>query len=565
MKTRQQTWLWPLALIALIALWRLAIAATMPITQDEAYYLNWTHALAWGYFDHPPGVALLGLGTLWAPGSALAARLGGWLAATLTLLVLWRFFWRCGLRDGPSSPGPLTMALLLTAATLPGFAVGVLSTPDSALALAWALALHEGLAALSGQRWRWLTAGAAVGLGLLGKYGMLVIGPVFLIAILASDARALRTRWPYLGGLIALLVFSPNLLWNAHNDWLSLRFQFGHGFSTDTGPLQLASNAVLGKALIGGSLGDSQIDPLGRSGGTAGTSATPASTAAHVPVDPAAGALGVASYLGTQLAFFGFLLLPLAAAAARRVRTPSASDHDPPQSLSRQARGLLIPAALFPLLLFAVIASFSDVEPNWPVMYLPATAALLAIWLRPRPGPMLTAAAGNLLLLSLYALHAATAALPLGDAQNRILRETHGYAELAARVADLPGPVFADRYQLAAMLNFYQERHRVSQWPGLNRPSEYSRGRISPLPDPAVVKRDGFWLVSRKNHPVTIQGFSGEGIATLSDCAGQPLHVTQNPDQRAVAGQMQTAAPEQQPCVHPLHLWRIARYHASRD
>jgi hypothetical protein len=53
---------------------------------------------------------------------------------------------------------------------------------------------------------------------------------VLLGALLIADPRALRGRWPYLGGLLALLVFLPNILWNADNDWLTMRFQFGHGF-----------------------------------------------------------------------------------------------------------------------------------------------------------------------------------------------------------------------------------------------------------------------------------------------------------------------------------------------
>jgi hypothetical protein len=32
-------------------------------------------------------------------------------------------------------------------------------------------------------------------------------------------------------------VFAPNLLWNLDNDWLSLRFQLGHGFAADSGAL----------------------------------------------------------------------------------------------------------------------------------------------------------------------------------------------------------------------------------------------------------------------------------------------------------------------------------------
>jgi hypothetical protein len=79
----------PLGIIAAVTLWRLLTAWGMPVIQDEAYYYDWSHALAWGYFDHPPGVALLGLGGLLYPGSALAARLGALLIGTLTLFALW--------------------------------------------------------------------------------------------------------------------------------------------------------------------------------------------------------------------------------------------------------------------------------------------------------------------------------------------------------------------------------------------------------------------------------------------------------------------------------------------
>jgi len=69
-----------LLLICGLVAWRLAIAALIPVTQDEAYYFDWARHLAWGYFDHPPGVALLGLGVRLEPGSVFMARLGGLLA-----------------------------------------------------------------------------------------------------------------------------------------------------------------------------------------------------------------------------------------------------------------------------------------------------------------------------------------------------------------------------------------------------------------------------------------------------------------------------------------------------
>src|SRR5713226_2578173 len=50
-------------ILALVAL-RLGAAAWTPLTFDEAYYWMWSKHLAFGYYDHPPGVAaVIRLGT----------------------------------------------------------------------------------------------------------------------------------------------------------------------------------------------------------------------------------------------------------------------------------------------------------------------------------------------------------------------------------------------------------------------------------------------------------------------------------------------------------------------
>ncbi|AFL73719.1 glycosyltransferase family 39 protein [Thiocystis violascens] len=513
---RIRSWRLLLLLILAMTVWRLAIAALMPVTQDEAYYFDWARSLAWGYFDHPPGVAFLGLGTLLEPGSAFMARLGGLIAGTLTLLVLARFYRNCGLTDNRD----LTLALILAFATLPGLAGGVLTTPDTALALGWALALHEGERALAGERRRWLTAGVAIGLGLLGKYTMVLIGPIFLWAILRADWRALRTPWPYLGALMALLVFAPNLLWNANQDWLTMRFQFGHGFSTEMGPLASAPAGA--------------IDHAG-------------------PESPGARLASLFGYLGTQLAFWGLIGLPLLLAPwLARWGKSARLDGDPPSSPSERlaqspaflphARVLLSAATVFPLGFFALVATMSDVEANWPIMYLLTAAPLAAVWLRRVRRWVFAAAAVNLLLVSLYAVHAATGALPLPDSQNRILRETHGFTELARIGAELDAPVYADRYQTAAMLRFHQPDLDTSQWPGLTRPSEYLRGQIAPRVDPETVAGP-FWLVTRFGAPPAIAGFSVETQRTLFDCPAAPLRET-----------------PVTPCRHPLHVWHLYCY-----
>ena len=496
---------WPLAvgLILAMTLWRLGAAVLLPVTQDEAYYFDWARHLAWGYFDHPPGVALLGLGTRLEPGSVLAARLGGLLAGVLTLVVLARFYVHCGL----SRRGDLALALVLAFATLPGLAGGLLVTPDAPLVLAWALALHEGERALAGERRRWLSAGAAVGLGLLGKYNMVLIGPVLLWAILRTDPRALRTPWPYLGALIALLLFAPNLIWNAQHDWLTMRFQFGHGFAVETGDLA----------------------------GVAAAPEEPRSWAARIG--------GVLGYAGVQFVLWGLLAPVLAAALVARLRHGPAAGAG--TVLAAHARPLLRAAVWFPLGFFALASLGGEGEANWPAVYLLAAPALLAVPLRGWRRWVLAGAAANLFLVSLYALHARGPFLPLPDAANRILRETHGFKALAEVAGGLDAPVYADRYQSVAMLRFYRPDRTVGQWPGLARPSDYLVGQSAPRLDPAA-RSEPFWLLTRREEPPVIAGFSPTAARTLHDCVGVPLAET------PVA-----------PCERPLHTWYLYRFGKS--
>jgi 4-amino-4-deoxy-L-arabinose transferase-like glycosyltransferase len=518
---------WPWLLVGGLLLWHLLIGLLVPVTRDEAYYLNWAWALNWGYFDHPPAVALLGVGSLLAPGSALAGRLGAVLAGALTLWVLWQLYRRAGLRPGHG----LLLALILAAGTFPGLAAGVILTPDTPLALCWALALHESLAALDGDRRRWLGAGAASGLGLLGKYTMVVIGPVFLWAILLVDRRALATPWPYLGGLLALLLFLPNLLWNANNDWVTLRFQFGHGFAADTGELVLAAERLLPAAVgVPGSPGPEPVVGIG---------------------DRLA---GLGGFIGSELLFWGLLVLPMAAGLLV-AGGPRRMIRDLRATLTPPARALFTAGALFPLVLFGAVALVSDVEANWAAMYLTAAAPIAAAALRPLGRWVLAAAATNLLLVTLYAFHAATDLLPLPPSQERILRDTHGFDALAVYLEGLSAPVVADRYPFAAMINFYQPRLAVVQWPGITRPSEYLRGRIVTLPRLADLQRTGFWLLARKFQPPSIPGFESDATRSLYDCRGQTLRVLDG------ARDYYRGAH----CREPLHVWRLYHYRSHGD
>ena len=94
----------------------------------------------------------------------------------------------------------------------------------------WALAVWV-LADIrrTGTGWLWLLVGLFAGLGCLSKYTNLFLGVGVLLWLLVErDARRwFLSPWLWAGGIVAVLVFLPVLLWNADHDWISFGKQFG--------------------------------------------------------------------------------------------------------------------------------------------------------------------------------------------------------------------------------------------------------------------------------------------------------------------------------------------------
>jgi 4-amino-4-deoxy-L-arabinose transferase-like glycosyltransferase len=211
--------------LVLVAL-RLVCAALTPLTFDEAYYWTWSKHLAGGYYDHPPMVAIvIRLGTMIAGDTEFGVRLVSILLALPMSFAIYRTTMLLfdSARAAASATVFLNVTLMVAAGT-------VIVTPDAPLMAASSFVLLC-LAKLlvTGRGTWWLAVGAAVGAALLSKYTALFFGPVILIWLLAVPElrRWLRTPWPYLGGLVALAIFSPVIIWNAEHHWASFVKQFG--------------------------------------------------------------------------------------------------------------------------------------------------------------------------------------------------------------------------------------------------------------------------------------------------------------------------------------------------
>lgn len=210
---------------ALIAL-RLAMAAILPLSADEAYYWLWSKHLAAGYYDHPPGIAFAIRAGTWALGdTALGVRLVGVLLSGLASWFIWRTA-RLILNDEMRA----ALAALLFNLTLMIGVELLAATPDSlSLTATSGFLFFLAKAEASGDgRW-WLGAGVLGGLGLLAKYSGLFVGLGALLWLLAapSGRRFLKTPWPWIGALLALLIFLPNLWWQEDHHWMTFAFQFG--------------------------------------------------------------------------------------------------------------------------------------------------------------------------------------------------------------------------------------------------------------------------------------------------------------------------------------------------
>ncbi|HSR12052.1 MAG TPA: glycosyltransferase family 39 protein [Thermodesulfobacteriota bacterium] len=217
-------------LLAVATVVRLFYIQVLELAPDEAYYWTWSRHLQWGYYDHPPMVgALMWIFTSLAGQSEFGVRVGWVVIGILLTIILYSMTKRMfgSARAGFCSALLLNITLLISAGA-------VIATPDGPQALFWAAAVFSVyLAVTEGKaRWWWVT-GACLGFGLLSKYTMLLIAPCVLLFLLSSPEgrKWLPRKEPYLAFLFGLAIFSPVILWNAQNDWMSFRFQLSHGLA----------------------------------------------------------------------------------------------------------------------------------------------------------------------------------------------------------------------------------------------------------------------------------------------------------------------------------------------
>ena len=199
---------------AFVAL-ELGVSARYGVHRDELYFIVAGRHPAFGYVDQPPIAPLITrLATAVFGTSPTAVRIvpavvgGAVVVGTgLTAGVLGggRFAQLLAAVAMASSP------ILLGSAHLAGTTVYDLA--------AWTFTFLFVLrSVVLGRPRAWLAAGAVAGLGLENKDLILLLGTALIVGLLATSSRApLATRWPWLGALVAFVLWAPNLVWQLSN------------------------------------------------------------------------------------------------------------------------------------------------------------------------------------------------------------------------------------------------------------------------------------------------------------------------------------------------------------
>ncbi len=190
--------------------------------RDELDTLENARFLDWGYVSYPPlapFIARIAL-TLFGP-SFLGVRVFSTAAAALAMLLAGLMAQEMGGKRWAQVTASLAVAIAPFA--LLG---GHLFHYSSFDYLWWVLLAYllTRLLRSDDPRW-WLGIGAVIGVAMMTKYtyGMVVAGLV--IGVLATRARRyLTTRWLWAGVAISLLIFLPNLIWQAQHSFISLEF-----------------------------------------------------------------------------------------------------------------------------------------------------------------------------------------------------------------------------------------------------------------------------------------------------------------------------------------------------
>lgn len=201
-----------LFLVFLVFLPNVLTSNLMELTYDEAYYWVYSNYLAWGYYDHPPLVALLiKLGTAIFGSTELGVRFFSNVSLIVALILMWKMVGKKNL---------LVFALLFGCMPLVNFS-GVLSLPDSGLLIAVVFYFYRLQKFIDQESFKNVCLLAlSIAFMFYAKYhGLLIV-----ILTLMAHPSFLRNKRVWQVVFITTLLYLPHIYWQYQNDFISFKF-----------------------------------------------------------------------------------------------------------------------------------------------------------------------------------------------------------------------------------------------------------------------------------------------------------------------------------------------------
>lgn len=183
--------------------------------EDEAYYWVWAQNMSFGYFDHPPMVALWIKISSYFFDNELGVRFFSVIGFTILLIIIWKLI------DARNKQNYVWLFFLLIVSVAFLNVFGFITTPDTPLLLFVALFLYFYKNFLQYNNWLYtLGLGFSMAGMLYSKYhGILVI---FFVVL--SNLSLLKNKKFWIAGLFGFLLFLPHLQWQFINDFPSFRY-----------------------------------------------------------------------------------------------------------------------------------------------------------------------------------------------------------------------------------------------------------------------------------------------------------------------------------------------------
>ena len=194
---------------------KLLLAAVLPLTQDEAYFTMWGEFPALGYSEHPPMIGWILWPILLIGKTRFLVRLPAVLA---TVIIGWGIYRLLSDRGQKQAAWAATLFLLS-----PLNLLYVIITTDTPLIFFSFWSIFAYYRAHRSGRWTWyVVAGLFLSFAFLSKYFAVLLGFAYLVHFLLAPKNSRRS----IGMLLLYLSVLPagllDIYWNYHHSWLQI-------------------------------------------------------------------------------------------------------------------------------------------------------------------------------------------------------------------------------------------------------------------------------------------------------------------------------------------------------